>query len=52
MKLEFVLVYFNVWNVFQVIYAPTSTCFSLFVSLFLSSTFFSSLKQEKSIFGG
>lgn len=49
MKLEFVLVYFNVWNVFQVIYAPTSMCFFLFVSLFLSLYFFFffSLKQEK-----
>lgn len=51
MKLEFVLVYFNVWNVFQVIYAHVSMCFFLFVSLFLSLHSFCSLKQEKKIFG-
>lgn len=52
MKLEFVLVYFNVWNVFQVIYAPASMCFSFFVSLFLSFHFFPSLKQEKKTYLG
>lgn len=46
MKLKFVLVYFNVWNVFQVIYAPASMCFSLCLSLSLPSLFFS-LKQGK-----
>lgn len=48
MKLKFVLVYFNVWNVFEVIYAPTSMCFSLFVSLSPPSFFFP-LKKKKNI---
>lgn len=53
MKLKLVLVYFNVWNVFQVIYAPASMCFSLSLSLCLSLSplpfFF--LRTEKKYLG-
>lgn len=49
MKLKFVLVYFNVWNVFEVIYAPAAMCFSLFVSLSLPSPPF--FKTEKKYLG-
>lgn len=52
MKLKSVLVYFNVWNAFEVIYAPASMYFSLSLSFFPPFFFFLTEKKNKIKIGG